>query len=303
VRDALQNFGRGLVALAFIIAWGSVTPGLRAAEPEMQVDTALLLSVDVSSSVDEHRYQLQMEGIAKALEDQGVIDAITGGPNGAILIGMMTWADKPTFNIPWTRISNKDEARKLAAKVRKLPLQTGEFTCMTRMMRSVNDKVVTQIPAHATRVVVDVSGDGPENCNADEPIDSVRDELVQSGVTVNGLPINEGDPSAPVGEGAYRAPGTGFEGSQLQPTEHVPTTIEQWYRAHVMGGTGAFVIPANGYEDFERAMRQKFVIEISGLVPPARYAANPSVGNRLVAVEGLVEADRSGLVLEVQKLR
>jgi hypothetical protein len=39
-----------------------------------------------------------------------------------------------------------------------------------------------------------------------------------------------------------------------------------------MGGTGAFVLPANGYEDFERAIRAKFVIEISGRAPPARYA-------------------------------
>ena len=33
------------------------------------VDTALVVSVDVSNSVDDARYRLQMEGIAKALED------------------------------------------------------------------------------------------------------------------------------------------------------------------------------------------------------------------------------------------
>jgi hypothetical protein len=32
-----------------------------------------------------------------------------------------------------------------------------------------------------------------------------------------------------------------------------------------MGGAGSFVLPAYGYEDFGRAMRQKFVVEVSSL--------------------------------------
>lgn len=234
----------------------------------LQVDTALVVSVDVSNSVDEERYRLQMEGIAAALEDPGVIEAITNGPNGGILFSMVTWADRPDFTLPWTKITSKEEAQAIAARIRRLPQLGGEFTCMTRMMRSVNDKIVSQIPGEAIRIVLDVSGDGPDNCNADEPIETVRDELVANGVTVNGLPINVGDPDDPVGEGAYRAPGSGFEASQLKSTSEGPTNLETWYREHVMGGTGAFVLPANGYNDFGRAIRQKFVIEISGLGLP-----------------------------------
>src|SRR5262249_53974171 len=44
-----------------------------------EVDTALIVAVDVSNSVDDKRYRLQMEGIAQALEDPGVIQAIVGG--------------------------------------------------------------------------------------------------------------------------------------------------------------------------------------------------------------------------------
>ena len=278
-----------LRSFAVAIALSSTAAGLCAAEELPLVDIALLVSVDVSNSVDEHRYKLQMEGIAEALEDKGVLDAITGGTVGGILFGMVTWADRPTFVMPWTRISTKEEAGAVAAKVRKLQLQSGEFTCMTRMMRSVNDKIVPQIPAKATRIVVDVSGDGPDNCNADESIESVRDELVATGVTINGLPINEGDPNAPVGEGAYRAPGTAFKDSALTKPNVAPVTLEEWYRAHVMGGVGSFVLPANGYADFGRAMRQKFVIEISGIAPPARFAAKALVNERFVEVQRGVE--------------
>ncbi len=215
------------------------------AEQTPEVDTALIVSVDVSNSVDDHRYKLQMEGIAKALEDPEVLKAILNGPQGGILVSMVTWADKPRFALPWQRIANAADAAAVAAKVRALPRQTGEFTCVSGMLRSISDKVVPQIPAKAMRVIVDVSGDGRENCNPDEPPASVRDELNASGVTVNGLPILEGD------EGA---------------------TLEQWYRENVMGGPGSFILPANGFGDFGRAIRQKFMIEISGNPLPVKEA-------------------------------
>ena len=290
----VSNWMRAAV-LAIACVLTLTAPAVCTAEDLPLVDTALLVSVDVSNSVDEHRYKLQMEGIAEALEDKGVLDAITGGTAGGILFGMVTWADRPSFVMPWTRISTKEEAAAVAAKVRKLQLQSGEFTCMTRMMRSVNDKIVPQIPAKATRIVVDVSGDGPDNCNADETIESVRDELVATGVTLNGLPINEGDTNAPVGEGAYRAPGTAFKDSALTKPNSAPTTLEEWYRAHVMGGVGSFVLPANGYADFGRAMRQKFVIEISGIAPPARFAAQASINERFVEVQRGAETFGAGL--------
>lgn len=219
----------GLVALTAI-----------AGAPEVEVDTALVVSVDVSNSVDQNRYKLQMEGIARALEDPEVQAAILNGPQGGILFSMVTWADKPRVAIPWTKISSAADAAQAANMVRSLPRQSGEFTCVSKMMRSVADKVVTQIPGKALRVVVDVSGDGSENCNPEEPLERVRSELAASGVTINGLPIIEGD------EGA---------------------SIADWYRENVMAGPGSFVFPANGYNDFGRAIRQKFVIEISGETP------------------------------------
>ena len=79
-----------LVAPLVALAWPVAVPALA---QDVQVDTALIVSVDVSNSVDSERYTLQMEGIAKALEDPSVIEAIISGPNGGILFSMMTWAD------------------------------------------------------------------------------------------------------------------------------------------------------------------------------------------------------------------
>jgi hypothetical protein len=50
-----------------------------------------------------------------------------------------------------------------------------------------------------------------------------------------------------LGRGAHRSP------PRIAPTD-------AWFRDHVIGGPAAF---AQGYDDFGRAFRQKFVSEIS----------------------------------------
>lgn len=204
------------------------------------VDTALIVSIDVSSSVDERRYQIQLEGIAAALEDQGVIDAILSGPRKSILFSVVTWADRPKFSLPWIKITSKEEALMAALKVRTMQREGGDFTCLSKMLRVVTDKIVPQIPEPALKIVVDVSGDGSDNCNAEEPAKAIRDEMVGRGTIINGLPILEGREAA---------------------------TLEGWYHENVMGGPGSFVLPAHGFEDFGRAIRQKFVVEISTREP------------------------------------
>lgn len=220
------------------------------------VDTALIVAIDVSNSVDEQRYKLQMEGIAQALEDPGVIQAITGGAKGGILFSLVTWSDQPTLNLPWTYIANEADAKAAARKVRSMPRQSGEFTCMARMMRVVSDKVVPQIPAKAAKVVLDISGDGKDNCNSVEPVEQLRDELVKYGVTVNGLPILTPEGPEVVTPGAPSA-------QSYLPAQQKADPLEEWFKESVKGGPGSFVLPANGYADFGRAIRQKFVLEVS----------------------------------------
>lgn len=240
-----------LIALAAALV---MQPGARdgSAETRASVDTALILAIDVSNSVDARRYRLQIDGIADALDAPSVQAAILGGPRQAIAISVILWADKPSFSIPWVRVASAADARALAGKLRRLARQGGEFTCVAQMMRFVADKITPQIPMRATRVLLDVSGDGQENCNPEAAPMQVRDELVAIGLTINGLPI--------------------LEGSEAE-------TLARWYGENVVGGPGAFVLPAQGFEDFGRAFRQKFITEISAWPaapgrPPSRLAAH-----------------------------
>lgn len=252
---------------AALNAQDSATDGAKAIVQD-SVDTALVIAVDVSQSVDEARYKMQMEGIAAAFEDKDVIAAITGGANGRILITLVTWSDTATTALPWTLIGSTENARAVAASIRALPPATGEFTCLARMLRTLQVGALAQLPIPANRTVVDVSGDGIDNCD-DTPATGIeRDLIVASGGTINGLPIIlAGENDEIVGSGAYRKPG--YDINNLSPDKD-STKLDTWYKKHVVGGRGAFIMPAKGYEDFGRAFRQKFVTEVS-FVPPTPH--------------------------------
>lgn len=247
-----------LIGAALAVAFSSARAGI---SPE--ADVALIVAVDVSQSVDEQRYRLQMEGIAQALEDPGVISAITNGANGNILFTMIAWADSANAVLEWTRIASKQDAYTVAAHVRRLQHTGGEFTCMARMLRGVALRFIPDIPLKAQRIVLDVSGDGIDNCSDRDALHEERDRVLSMSATINGLPIIVPGENETVGAGAYRAPGFGLRELSQRPDKD-STTLDQWFKDHVIGGPGAFLMAAQGYADFGRALRQKFVTEISG---------------------------------------
>jgi hypothetical protein len=227
--------------LALLIALAaSAGRSLNAGSEVPAVDTGLVLAVDVSGSVTGDRYRLQMDGIAAAFEDPAVQTAILGGRRHAVAIAVVQWSDKARVSVPWTIIASDADALAFAARIRRAPRVADQFTCMAQMMRYVADKVLPQMAARADRTVLDVSGDGRENCNPATPVDAVRDELAAARTIINGLPILEGDEAA---------------------------TLESWYASHVVSGNGGFVVAAHGFADFARAMRQKFLVEISAREP------------------------------------
>jgi len=249
------------LALLLNVASDIDRPAAIAATQEA-VDTALVLAVDVSDSVDAKRYQLQMEGIAQALEDRAVINSIMSGHHGAILVTLVAWSDRAEIALPWQKIASIADGERVAGLVRTLPHRKGEYTCMARMIVSVRDTVLETLPLPAERAVLDVSGDGIDNCADPSESEAARDRLLRKGATINGLPILVKGENDIVGSGAYRAPGYGLR-ALPDGAVGAATTLDAWFEAHVIGGPAAFLLTAEGYEDFGRAFRRKFVTEIS----------------------------------------
>ena len=259
LRRARRGWGAACGSGALVALLVGLT--VAAAEPLPPAAVALVVSVDVSQSVDDARFKLQMEGIAAALEDPGVVAAMTGNAGGTFFT-MVTWADRARSDVDWHRIASRADAQAVAAQVRATPRGGGEFTCLGEMFRTVAGRVIPALPVAAERIVVDVSGDGIDNCTDPENLRAEQAELLDAGVTINGLPILVPGENDVVGAGAYRAPGYGLRATPL-PQERMG--LEQWYREHVVGGPGAFLLTASGYGDFARALRRKFVIEVSAI--------------------------------------
>jgi hypothetical protein len=219
---------------ALVIGLLTIGRPAHAAEP---VDLDLVLVVDVSLSVDEGRYRLQRDGIAGAFENTALTSAIRAGENGAIAVLLLEFSDtdKQTVVVDWTRIASDADARALAARVRRLSRSSNGLTGIGNALLAARD-LLDRSPYQADRRVIDLSGDGLANVGP--PVWVVRDALVQDGITINGLPILTEEPS-----------------------------LEVYYTEYIIGGPGAFVIPAKNLESFAQAMRTKLLAEVAWTPP------------------------------------
>lgn len=236
-------------ALAFLAV---LAPGLSA--KEKPVDLELLLAVDVSGSVDAEEARLQREGYLGALRNPEVIAAIKSGMLGRIALSYVEWAGLGWYKVivDWTEIHDEASAAAFAKKLAAAPIVTAHRT-------SVSDAIDLSVPRftgngfEGTRRILDVSGDGSNNYG--RLVTDARDDAVAAGITVNGLPIVTDQTNA------------------KYPT--IPD-IDLFYRDCVIGGPGAFHVVANGFEDFNRAVRKKLILEIAGRTPAGYRHATAS---------------------------
>ena len=103
---------------------------------------------------------------------------------------------------------------------------------------------IARAPFQAERQTIDVSGDGTNNSGRDVQI--ARDEVVAKGMNVNGIPIL-----------------TDIRESRAPEHTNPPGGLEKYYREHVIGGPGSFVMVAEDFSSFGRAMVKKLIAEIA----------------------------------------
>src|ERR1044072_9582245 len=117
-RAVMVRFVRCLLALAALVTVPTLSA--RAAEP---VDLLLVLSSDVSRSVDHPKFLLQREGYAAAISDPHVLDAIKSGPHQRIALCFVEWSGfgAQKLVIDWTIVDGPDPARKFGDQLLGLP--------------------------------------------------------------------------------------------------------------------------------------------------------------------------------------
>ncbi|MEQ9638717.1 MAG: DUF1194 domain-containing protein [Alphaproteobacteria bacterium] len=218
-----------------------------------QAEMELVLALDVSHSIAEDEQRFQIEGIAEAFRDRRLIDAVTGLPPGGMAIAVMIWAglEQQRLVMPWRVLRSADDCIGFAddlaaAKLERWPGVT--YTAIGAALARAGAELASNgIDSH--RQVIDISGDDPGNQG--RAPDEVRDDLIEAGVVINGLPILSGR------------------------IEHDDRAfLVNYYRERVAGGAGAFVMPALSAADFRRAMTAKLIREVSALPPADQVAGN-----------------------------
>ena len=230
----------GLLSAALLLG------GVAGAEAET-VDLQLILTSDVSRSIDNEEFKLQREGYASALENPQVLNAIRSGPNGAIAVTFIEWSSvsEQKVVVDWSVIRDGEGAAVVAAQIRQAPRSFVGHTSISDGL----DFAVKRFEGSgftSPRRVIDVAGDGTNNSG--RPVSDARDEAVEKGIVVNGLAIINLNPNF------------GFI-AHTQPTGGLPN----YYKENVIGGPGSFVLQIDDFESFADAMVQKLVTEISGL--------------------------------------
>jgi len=227
-----------------MIAWVFLAVGVMAATSagaEAQLDLALVIAVDVSSSMEPQEQRLQREGFVAAFRSSLVHDAIRNGPIGRIAVTYVEWsgAGDQVVLVPWTFMDGSDKAEAFAKRLAAKPTRQSGMTSISGAI-DFSLRLFGDLPASPTRRVIDVSGDGPNNDG--RQVSLARDQAVSDGVTVNGLPI------------MFERPGLTREMDGL----------DLYYRECVIGGLGAFVLPLRDPEQFAMVIRTKIMREIAG---------------------------------------
>ncbi len=231
-------------ALAGVLLIPTTVPALA---QEWPVDLEIVLAVDVSGSVSDEEFDLQVRGLAEAFRHRSVGQAIRAAGDLGLAVALIQWADydQHALSVDWTVMRDAADARQFAKQVEDVERTVYGNTAIGDAL----EFAILLLEGNAfvgRRKVIDISGDGPSNQGSAAWL--VRDLAVARGITVNGLAI----------------------------LNEVPM-LDQYYFTNVIGGPGAFVMTANDYAAYRLAILAKLVKEISG--PPT--AARPLWFGRL----------------------
>jgi Protein of unknown function (DUF1194) len=223
----------------------AVTAVALPARAQAPVDLLLVLSSDVSRSVDARKFQLQRDGYVAALTNPRVIQAIASGRHGQIAVCFIEWSGAVSVKlvVDWTLIKDTDTAQRFVDQIVEAPRSFADRTSISAGI----DFAMTQLaraPFESQRRTIDVAGDGTNNSGRDVKI--ARDDAVGKGVTINGLVILTDSP-------------TPWNPEHTNP----PGGLPNYYRDNVIGGPSAFVMVAENHLSFGQALIRKLIAEIA----------------------------------------
>jgi Ca-activated chloride channel family protein len=201
--------------LAFILSFPRIVLGC---------DLALVLAVDVSGSVDAEEYSIQMHGLALALQDGIVAEALV---DAQARVSLIQWSgsSRQVQTVPWTATTSLNDVALLADTIANDPRLWRNYSTAIGEALALSTRSFDDVPACRCKVI-DVSGDGQSN---EGPAPSTHHlALREKGIVVNALAIETDD-----------------------------ADLTAYFYENLIIGEGAFVITANGFLDYPDQIRRK----------------------------------------------
>ena len=208
---------------------------LTLAGPAAACRLALLLALDASSSVDATEDQLQRGGLAAALVAPEVVAAFLASED-PVALAAFEWSGRYNQEVlfDWILIKSPADLQRAAQAVATSRRSHNEFPTAIGYALGYAAGMLQRGPACLARTI-DVAGDGQNN-EGFAPRVAYREFPLQD-VTVNGLVVNAAEFTS-------------------------ESQLIRYFQLQVLRGPTAFLEVAQGFEDYERAMRRKLEREV-----------------------------------------
>ena len=208
---------------AFTVAMALATGAAKACT------TALVLAIDVSNSIDPAEYRIQTDGLADALLDGQIREALVAGK---VALSVVQWSGigSQEVTFPWIRIRSDADVLALSERARNMPRA---FIMSDTAVGDIIEFAAAQFGEvqDCTRRVIDISGDGTDNAGTNP--DTARARAQRAGIQINGLAI-----------------------------EGIGLSITNFYRRHVITQDG-FVMTARTHATYAETLKRKIKREVS----------------------------------------
>lgn len=203
---------------------------------------ALVLAMDVSSSVNAEEDTLQRQGMAAALVAPQV-QAAFFATDEPVALAVFEWSGRYNQLIlqDWVLVDSPQRLHDIASRVSSTPRSHSNYPTALGHAVGFASTMLQRAPICDAQTV-DVSGDGPNNDGFGT--DSAYAAFPFDAVTINGLVINV------------------IEDMEAREAQFDQDDLVSYYTRNVIRGPGAFVQTADGFEDFARAMEVKLIREL-----------------------------------------
>jgi hypothetical protein len=210
---------------------------------DMATDVNIVTALDLSTSVDPSDMRVELSGMALAIRDPRVLEAIRMGERRRIGFAVFGWhhSQFPTI-VSWTLIETDDDAIRVSREIEaRLSVDVesearehaiwyiGRLTDLSQAIDHAGE-LLQAAPFPTKRAVINIVGDGKDNVGEDAPI--ARDRFLEGGGTVNGVVLNA-DP-----------------------------VMIAYFEEKVVGGPGAFVMSTTDHTVLVDVLVRKFIGDI-----------------------------------------